>query len=494
MTDLPALPEPIEKAQKSLRAYIKQRQEAALIRRFLALHLNSYINHDQEALLPRPLSLLHLTSDVDSPAHGIRGLQKEYLRCAHANFKARKQYTAISREHRATLEGDNAISKQDVSEPPMECFIDTVKQRQKHERLRIHHDYVDTLSQKPVAASEHLDPSFVLKDVAALPKVPPEVFNGPSTLQVSGGTDLNALLDELEKSVLRAKLLLKREQKLLEKIRYERNSSESLGGRLQALASTRDELITWIEAELARASESSPEVQGEDLEVAGSRGKEYIDTQLAAIQRQYTRYTKSRRKLILAATRRIEIPHVTTNDEEVALTPNKEPYNSSGIEVTLPHLEQMLATASEQKDIIQQKSHLTISLAKQLKEAGLGLDRLADESHLLPSYPLPTGKTQRKGLEVPSSFADEMLSNEKPDSSHRARAWVFASEQAERLTKTSVSQKLEEGGVAIDNAHETLAELQRLLGGGSATESKSNGAIWGTIDRSLGVIKGDVAD
>ncbi len=137
---------------------------------------------------------------------------------------------------------------------------------------------------------------------------------------------------------------------------------------------------------------------------------------------------------------------------------------------------------------------MTISLAKQLKEAGLGLDRLADESHLLPSYPLPTSKSKLKSLEVPSSFADEMLSHEKPDSSHRARAWVFASEQAGRVTKNSVSQKLEEGGVAIDNAHEALAELQRLLGGGSATESKSNRDIWGIVDGSLGVIKGDGAD
>lgn len=493
------LPQPIKNAQKSLEPYIKQRNEAAQIRRVLASHLNSYVNQDDEHSPARPLSLLTAASNVDTPEHGIKGLHKEYLRCARANVQARNEFASLSKGHRQANEdegfGARTTASQNVSSSSMDSFLDVVKKRQKHERLRIVQDYIDALCQKPSSTPEHLDPRIVLKDVETLPKVPPEVLNPPTISQSLGGADLNGLVDQLDKSVLRAKMLLKNEQKLLEKVRT-RNGlpSESYGGQLQALGSARNELISWIEAELARAGDSSSTVDDYEMAVTGSRGKEYIDTQLASIHRQYGRYAKSRQKLILAATGRLEIPPVTVEGDEDVSTTIKEPYVSSGVQVVFPYLEQMVSISNDQKAMIQQKSHLSISLAKQLKETNQGLDRLAEESHLLPSHPMPAVPSIQKHAEVPVSFGDEMSNHEKPDSSRRAQAWVFAAESAGKATEQSVFATLDEGGSALENAHQTLDDLQRLLGNVIDSTPKAGGDIWAVLDGSLGVIKADEVD
>jgi septum formation inhibitor MinC len=498
------LPETIRKAQLSLSSYIKQRQEATHIRRVLAAHLDSTVDPNGHPL-PRPLSLVDASCSVESTPHGVRGLQKEYLRCVRANINARREYAQICKAHHVKGQ-DHASSNRgnDALGHPMEDFLGLVKQQQKHEVLCIIQDYVDMLSQKPTAAPEFLDPKDVLKDVESLPQVPPEVLNVSSTQKRPGGVDLKDFVDQLEKSVLRAKLLLRGEQKLLAKVKSEQGKPlVSEAGKLQALGTTRNELINWIEAELSRAGESSPEE--EDTHAISSPEKKSaksIDVQLAAIQQQYSRYTKARQKLVLAATGRLKPQVGIAPDEEtdlaVAISESGGVHETSN--VTYPYLEELVAVSNEQKAIIQQKSHLTIKLAKQLKESSQSLERLAHESHLLPAHPMPTSLSNSKGPE--SSFGDEISKHEKPDSSRGARAWVYASESAANFMKEAILEKLEEGSMEIDESRQTMLELQRLLGDDTKATSadKDEGSsnqrdvadsndIWSVLDGSLGVIK-----
>ncbi|KAL2065088.1 hypothetical protein VTL71DRAFT_4228 [Oculimacula yallundae] len=499
----PPFPETaISKAQRSLGPYVKQRQEIARIRQVLASHLSSHVNQNGGSSLSRPLSLIGPTCEVDGTSQGVRGLQKEYLRCVRANAKAQSEYADISRQHRSEFEENNKKSDStSVNGPtePVGIFVDLVSQRQKHERLRILQDYVDVLAQKPAATLDHLDPQMVLRDVEALPKMPSEVLNGSGPVQNPAAVDLKELVDQLEKSVLRAKMLLKREQNLLAKIKAEDSTAtDGHGARLEAVGMTRSALINWIEAELSRAGESSPESSPQDAASPDKRGKHFIDSELLSIQRQYSRYTKARESLITAVMGHSVLPDAL-GAKDGGVTEEKNPaYASNGMETTQSFLEEMISISNKQKAMIQQKSHLTISLSRQLKEANQGLDRLADESHLLPAHPMPANRTPRNGLEGPVSFGDEISNHEKPDSSLRARAWVYAAQSAGHATRTAVSEKLGEGRMALDDAQQTLSDLQRLLGldlafgGGSGTQKARD--IWAVLDGNLGVIKGDGSD
>jgi len=159
-----------------------------------------------------------------------------------------------------------------------------------------------------------------------------------------------------------------------------------------------------------------------------------------------------------------------------------------------------VSITNEQKSLMQQRSHLTVTLAKQLKEAGQGLDRLADESHLLPTYPIPDNIPYRKGLEAPASFGDEVSKDEKPDSSRRARSWTFAAESASAATNNAILEKIQEGRLALLGADQILLGLRNLGAGGNGDDRSETGDvaaprrtvdIWSTLDGHLGVIKMD---
>jgi hypothetical protein len=285
-------------------------------------------------------------------------------------------------------------------------------------------------------------------------------------------------------------MLLRKEQKLLAKVQADNSNSSARDGRqLQAVDATRHELINWIEGELGKAGDSPLEDSHGSTEPA-KLATEHIDTELTSIQRQYARYTKARQALVAASSGKVELPPSAELDQDNNLQPTKEEFhNANGVNQAIhSYLEAMVMVSNEQKAMIQQKSHLTISLSKQLKEGSQGLDRLADESHLLPAHPMPAVISQRKALEGAVSFGEQMSNHERPDTSRRARAWVFASESASNATKNSISEKLEEGANFVVEAEKTLSELANLVGG------DGKGDIWGRLDGNLGVIKGEITD
>jgi hypothetical protein len=495
MAELPAA---LQQVQVSLEPYIKKRQDVSKIRQVLSSHLFTHLNSTDGPTVNRPLSLIEAACIVEPPTHGARGLQKEYLRCARANLKARTEYTVVSNEHRVTCNSQSDI--QDVQTEPntslgMEVFIHLNSQQQKHDCLCIIQDYIETMSQKPAAAAEHLNPKVALRDVESLPKVPSEVLDSTSASSNIQGVDLKVLVDQLEKSVLRAKLLLKREQKLLAKLRSESHiSSADQGDRLPALGLTRNELINWIETEMEKAGDGPVEVDDEELSSRDVRGKDYIESQLASIQRQYVRYIDARQALITSTAAISDSTTSTVEAVSELQDQSGEFHQLQSMQIMYPYLEKMVFTASRQKVAIQQRSHLTISLAKQIKEATQGLDRLTDESHLLSAHPMPTSISQRKGLEGPLSFNDELLQHEKPDSSNRASAWVFAAESSAHAIKDAIAEQLESGGTALEDAQHSLSEMCHLLGHeGSVTGTieTQKQDIWTVLNGSLGVIKSD---
>lgn len=514
MSSSDSLPDVIRKVQHSLSPYVKQRKEADHIRRILTVHLSQHVDPDKADgnLIFRPLSLVH-TEDADISSNGFRGSRKEYVRCVRANVKARKEYAKARGEHQLILGLDSQRSRdgksrvQDVpteSTTSLDSFLDLVRQKRRHERLRIIQDYIDMLSQKPAAVPDHLHPTMVLQDIGPLPQMPAEVLTNIRPGPEATGTDLKDLVDRLERSVLRAKMLLKREQKLLVKVREITistvDSSVSHGNRLQALETTRNELINWIETELGKAGDESLDSVDDDHHVSSeaTRGNNYINNQVALIGRQYGNYTKARQKLILALASQTPSPMTRAVDvaqETLVVEEQIENLNMAS-HVTSHYLGNLLAVSNYQKSAIQQKSYLTISMAKQLKEAGQGLERLAHESHLLPTYTMPSNFYQGKRMEAATSFADEISRNEKPDSSRRARAWVYAAEAAKTATNDDVLEKLEEGELAVSGARKTLSDLQALVGtdiGGDEDDDHQSGFrnIWATLDGNLGVIKRD---
>jgi hypothetical protein len=504
------LPESLREVHHALQPYIKQRQEALRVRQVLGAHLSTHVQQKDAYPIFHPLSLLEASPGSETSLKGVRGVQREYIQCLASNIKARKEFAKASREHQQKSthshpSGDSARGTpyaQGDSESALATFIDTVKCRRKHERLCILQDYVDVVAEKLPETTGQLGSDVALQTVGSLPQIPPEVMGTADVHRGPDGPDLKGLVDQLEKAVLRARLLLQREQKYLEKVKCRNNASADLpshdGAKLQALGTTRNELIQWIETELANTADDSPDSEDTiQVDTAENNDGDFIDSELVSIQRQYNQYSKYRRALIIAATGHLEQPSPTKVSQDLdSIEGTGAPHNSESINhVMYPYLSEMMSLSSEQKALIQQKSHFTISLAKHLKEAGQGVDRLAEESHLLPAHPMPRTASHGSNFDAMPTFGGSISNQEKPDSSRKAQAWVFAADRARAATKDSVAGKIEESRMDILGAQRTLLELQRLLGEdgsvGARTAAKQAKSrdIWASLDGNLGAIK-----
>lgn len=441
--------------QKALEPHVRPREEADHIRRILALHLRScYENGPQTS----PLALADSDCIIKSTSE-VRGLQREYLKELHANVKAQREYEAASQQARAHRPAGGANSGWGNASH-LEEHIANIKLRKKQERLQTLDKYLDVLSQKPAASPEFLQPEEIFKGARRLPEVPKSVMSSFAVDKSSTKSDIKALVDRLEKAVLRSKLLLKREEQLLEQVKSRSTALPgkiSDGAKLSALHATRDELISWMETELrnASAAEDSRPREGEGGREQDKVDKAHMDEQLATIKQKYAQYVAARKTLIQTIGQdsgpSIK-PPATAKDEVVELPkPGPEPTDH----LITPYIENLLAIAQQQKASITQKSHLGSVLARQREDTGHALDRLAEESQMLPDHPIGAGRREGFGGQAGKSALEI---------TKRVQPWVAAADAAKLATLENVAEKIEDGQVALERSTKHLAEIDQLLG------------------------------
>jgi hypothetical protein len=525
-------------AQKSLEPYVRSRPVASYIRQVLAAHLNTHVNHATAQSQPLALSLAYDSTSVKTSSGTISGLRKEYLKSLRANIKARREYDRVSCTN-ALGHGVDLTSTRDVTgsnyaamnvasrNDHLEGYLALIRQRQRHERVRILQDYVNKVEQKSAAAASYLDQKS--PQISRLPQVPVDIVAASASgVQESDTNALKALIRSLEQAVLRAKVRLRNEQLLLEQFKSD-SSKEHQGDldsasanvqTLQALGRTRNELISWVEDELGKAGDSTPEDSSGSRLQPSHQTKESVEDQLTLVKAQYGRYVQARKAFIDAVSDAVE-PDLVIDPIERKENDLDDPEGESTQSTTWilsPYIGELQLISNEQKASIQQKSHLTVSLAKQHKETMQLFDRLAHESHLLPAYPRAAPKPSRR--EIGQFDLDEMAGKETPNASHRARAWTYAAESASAATKDTVFGNTEDGQAAIEGARDILSTLEQLLGhkngrigtgpddddiwtaetkSSKARTSKStqktksipiHGDIWAVLDGHLGVLQG----
>jgi hypothetical protein len=403
-------------------------------------------------------------------------------------------------------------------------------------------DYVQQVNKKPAANLDYLNKNNAL-ETPSLPVIPAIVLNSTGSNSQSATDELHELVHRLEKSgmgysfpwnlflyriallslivldiripqvatprkidadtilVLRAKMQLTKEQNML--AHFQANNNFLMRGttKLEALGSTRNELINWIEGKLEKGEDSDSNSEGFSLRSSPEKlGGDYVNSALDLIQKQYSRYIKSRQALLTATCGSLAIPKkpISSEEKSILLPNNTFPRSSnSTIHDCQPYLAELVLASNKQKTISQQKTQFTLTLAKQLKEANQVLIRLADESHLLPSHPIPSDSSHRKNYPAPISFEDGVSQHETHNSSRRAQGWAFAATSATKTTKGAISEKLDDGGEALLEGQETLLGLLGLIGGVETTnegEGASNlGDIWSILDGKLGAIGKDLS-
>ncbi|KAG6363338.1 hypothetical protein INS49_008435 [Diaporthe citri] len=513
--------ETVERIQTALEPHVRSREEVSHIRRVLSLHLlSSYENGPQ----PGALALSGADCTIKSTA-GVRGLQRDYLKALHANIKAKHDHDAV---RQAGQEGSTVATRTLDGSGRLEEHVISIKLKRKQERLQAVEKHLELLGQKPAASPEFVRSEEIFKHSNSLPKVPKTVVSGFTVDNGSAKTDLKAVVDRLEKAVLRSKLLLTKEEQLLEEVRSRSTATRgtmSDGAKLAALSATRDELISWMEAELGKASrlDNSQHEDGDGKQKT-TPDKGHVHEQLAIVKEKYANYLAARKALVQL------VQQPTQPEIQMEAPPKKTVHTQSGVARTTPsthlitpYIEGLVQVSQDQRNYIAQKSHIDTVLAKQTEEVVRALDRLTEESQLIPDHPMPGAARRKKrlGPGPPSNDVDKL--------SDRVQPWAFAADTAKLATLEAVAERIEEGQVALERSTKSLAEIDQLLGrntnpGGQSTEeedttlddiwltesaspkkeptaksharNKSNmvkekGDVWSTLDGSVGLIKAE---
>lgn len=365
-------------------------------------------------------------------------------------------------------------------EPPridyLQEHLATLSLQKKHERLLAVERHLDLLSQKPAASPSFLEPEKMFRDSRPLPDVPKDVVTALALNNSNpASSQLKDLIHQLERHVLRAKLQLKREEQLLEEVKSRTTVSPDTvtnHAKFEALNRTRTELINWIETELSAAGDgaSSPG----DPTPYDQTDMALLDEHIAGIKSKYRHYVEARKSLLHLVSQSSK-PIIKPRPDS-ASQPPPSPANPllppPSAHLLAPYLDQLLAVAREQKGLITQKSHLHTTVTRQLKETCQALDRLAEESQLIPAHPMPGGGRQRANL--PSSASGLGISEPTTmTASARVQPWVFAAESAKIAALEAVADKIEEGQAALDKSMGVLAEIDNQLLKGEEEEEEA---------------------
>ncbi|RGP75434.1 hypothetical protein FLONG3_5687 [Fusarium longipes] len=454
----------IETFQKTLDPFIKPREQVNYIRRVLALHLGS-CSHGGP--VKQPVSLADTAADI-TPDPCSKGFYKEYIEALKANVDARRKYEDAAQSH---LTSSATMQDSSSSNELLEERLSLLKLQSKQSRLSAVQSHLDVLMQKPAAAPEFIDPEDVFHEAASLPKVPKEVVNSLVAQQSVKKTDLTEQVAQLEKTVLRAKLLLKREEQLLRETRANAQSIPDVvsnGVRLHALNTTRNELIHWIETELGKAGdEEGGEESGSKSHAQSTADQATINEQLVTIKEKYSKYLSSRRFLLSSVGEKFDSSAAPVLAPSTAKQLAEEPEPASGTYLLTPYIETLLALSKKQRAMIAQKVHVNTTLAKEIKDDCQSLGHLEEESQLLPSHSTAPESRRR------SVLGEFLTSGERSGLTGKVQPWVLAADSAKIVTLENVAEQIEGGQLALENSMQTLQEIDQLLGQVEETQKEA---------------------
>ncbi|KAL8824064.1 MAG: hypothetical protein Q9191_005323 [Dirinaria sp. TL-2023a] len=490
---------PLTEVAEALRPFIKTRQEALRIRRILSLYLASTVQGSTPDGLPFDLPVSSSSEmRVNEIPSRITGLRRDYLLALQANIRARNEYDAISESISESSNALNAGKSRQINGEASSAtttYLGLLQAQRKHEKLSIVNDYIDELGKKESAKLDYLTLASVQKTIQPVPDLPFTMEDNVFTA-LTDNSNIENLTARLERTLLSANAALERERRLLAQTKSQFQADVASGAsndtnpcaKIHALTRTRNELIAWTEDRLAKIDEQDDDV--EDLDPTDN----YIgiEQQKENTTRLYKDYLDARRRLIELTTEKRSVHQIPDPvvQKPKASKPIQETTLHSSAEASkiLPCVtEHLIPAADAQKAMHQQKAHILNSLTVQKKITADMLDKLADESHLLANYPIPTEQPSLRtnipslgGPKLsPSSLGGIPSYDGESSILAKGRMWASAADSARIANNATLSEHLEHGEKHARAAETSLDELRKLLNGGV----EHQGDIWTEEDR-----------
>lgn len=482
----------IPPSARPLAPYLRSHQEILRIRQALTLQLQSHLvsaddsNNDQNHV-NNPAS--HLSLVVPNNANvnvkripsEVTGARKEYLKALQENIAVKREYNDLfdritSRQTvgKSAVDSKPALNTTSNMQSVFNHYLDLLRERRRYEKLQL----FDIHLKEWAATSE---PPTEQNDSRFHPSLD-GLLIGKADASMNGSSDnVRALISKLERTVVRAKAKLAREQHLLKQLQDLQAStrpSNNVGSNIRALQRTRDELVQWVEDKLAiTGAEDDPT---NEAQYGNDTTNSAETSQLAAaeyklrIQEQYVAYLKARQSLLDALSGLSQpskstvmasnIPPAQKSSDVASTNENTEEWGS--VDVFRNVSEHILPASKYQKSLALQRSYLVGMLAKEKSNLKHTMDRLSQESHLLPEYPILARQPKFRHITPAASTGlrqDYKVGKAPDEVVERAQAWAFAAEAARSSESDYIEQRIEHGAEMADTASEQLQQIYNIL-------------------------------
>lgn len=462
------------KIADALSPYVQTRQETLRIRRILTLFVAQSIENSH-IKVPSPRSLA--VPDDDTRVRHIppefTGVRKRYLHALQTHIKAREAYERQVRgpdEAEVKAIRQNERNARNGTSAAITIQLELLQEQRKYQRLKILQKYLDQLAKQEAAKSNHLSVESIAKAVLPLP----ELHSG--TIAESEHTrSAKDLTLRLQKAVLRAKNNLEIERGQLERLKSNGSSEENsakVGSkapdrRVLALSQTRDELIYWIEQQLAKSTEQ----ENEESRIQSSRTDKIplnIARRRKDIEERYEEYLRARRSLISSLSKMYD-PIMSTPIETQETSSSQRCEGDDTLhqeaDLVLPYvIESFIPAADTHKTYLQQESYLAKILQSEINETDKVLSKMADESHLLSNHSSQAADLRFESLEYFAHNIYTESESEETRITQKAQAWASAVMAASTAKRIAVEERLDSGEAHISIARELIGELQEILG------------------------------
>lgn len=387
-------PCPVPDIDRALLPYIKSREEALKIRRTLTRYLtsslrpvnsatqNQHLNHE----VPRGLGA------VGTNPPGLKGSRGAYLDAVRSHKAAqsrleRLQTSLQELQERHVVETPTRDDSQENEN--VQSYITLLRQRRRFAELEIVQKSLEKLLNiNPIEGSK--DPRDHVKDaIGEQPSLPAERLEALSNDEVSDSSML-----KLKKEVLDARSSMEQAKAARSEAHNAPRDIPNLEVQVYALARARDEMVAWVQDELAKMEEESGFLEDASpvkRSTANSDGQDLASAE-SRIQDCYATYTSSRSAAVQTHQSFQQSPTSQStqagdmeNATVVATQDIEKPKPKIRVSSLLPYLPHLARIHENERLMLLQAVYMKTQLSSADDEINETLARLAGESHILPS-------------------------------------------------------------------------------------------------------------
>lgn len=406
---------------------VKSRSETTKVRQSIAAAVSSYVTYDESG---NPVQ-------VKSPEKGISGLRRRYLEALKSNLEARQRYQQMSAPGR-TVSSQPQEQAPEANSNIILSHLETLRLQRRHQELDIRRRYAQSLSQDaPTSCNFDIEPTELQNGANG------DTFDSEQDDIAATSFRIKAIAAKLQKAVLQANHQLQLQTAFLADMQQQQSSSGAPSGESQArenaIAATRNILVAWLDEKLSEGA------AGDFMKSLPQESKGDLFTAPQSVAESYERYIDVRKALMQAANEALRPLHTLPNSVRESEDPEERTQTSEDLEIWHAISQRLNPKQQQQGDATALHVYKCVQVAKEQQHTLEVIKRLADESHLLSTYPSET-----------LDCGDKL--------SRTVAAWTSAASAATELVVRGVEQHERVAYGALKNVETGLVQLKSYNG------------------------------